>query len=133
MFKKSMKDLKERELWLKREELNIVKQHNEITHNLCKEENELKKEELRTKDRADVSLKDYELLVKERNEYKELANQYKKYFMEIAKPFMANKVPSEIIEKLFNGAFEFELHELAQSDDPLRKRYALCFSFPYSN
>lgn len=78
-----------------------------------KEKLEIEKEKLEfekeTKNRVDISLKELEEL-KQKNKDLEKENEIlKELNRKIFKPFIANKVPERIINKLLNGDFETKI------------------------
>ena len=90
------------------------------TNNLRRDSNALKKEELEelkrhnlvdeeTKDRVDISKKEYLALLKDVKDYKESAEHRKETLYKIFKPLIDMKASSSLVNALINGKFECKL------------------------
>jgi len=90
------------------------------TNNIKRESNTLKKEELEelkrhnlvdeeTKDRVDISKKEYLALLKDVKDYKESAEQKKETLWKIFNPLIKNKVSASLFNALINGDFKCDI------------------------
>ena len=91
----------------------ILREQTKTLRQNAKEENEIKAAALEfeknTRDRADVSLKEYQTLLKEREEYKRSKEAYREMLMKIIRPLKAANVPDSLCEQLFNAAADAEV------------------------
>lgn len=119
-----------RQLDIEQERNDILKRQIETEKHLKEEELKLSKENLETKDRIDISLKEYERLKKENEELKE--ELYKKdkvisnIYESISEEFKKSNIDLSLINKLFNPESKCQV---AIFDDPVSCKYQVKILF----
>lgn len=108
--------------------LDIEQKRNDVLQEqteIEKEKNKIEKDRLffekETKDRADISLKEYEELKRKNKELEETFAILKK----ILKPFETAKVRYDLIEKMFNGNFNTRVETFQDSRSLKTKLYLI--------
>ena len=92
---------------LKRDEIDELKRHNKI--------------EEETKDRVDISKKEYLKLIEDKKHFEKTAESYKKIINKIVKPLIKNHVDEKIIEKIINNEFDINVTEYEDPTDLVKK------------
>ena len=116
-------------LFIEQERNQIFREQIENDNNLKTKELELREEELKTKNRVEISLKEYEELKKENEQLKiDLSNQ-RETLLKIFKSFKKEDVDVTILDKLFNG--EFECRVISRYN-PIPNKQELCIIYELS-
>lgn len=102
----------------------------EIERAKLREERRHNESEERTKDRVDLSLADYQTLLKEKAELEEKAERLERNFDKLMQPMVMARVPEEVMKDILNGKFEARLliHE-----DPILQKTNLALVFEVDN
>lgn len=112
-------------------EMSLCHQENaEIERAKLREQRRHNESEERTKDRVDLSLADYQTLLKEKAELEEKAEGLERTFNKLLQPMYMAKVPEEIVKDIFGGKFKAEL--IIRENAMLRKT-SLCLVFEVDN
>lgn len=101
-----MRKSTKQKLEIERESNRILQSQIKVIKDLKNKELELKKEELETKNRADISLKEYEQLKEENKALKTQIASQEEALRKVFKPFKEKGVSEQILWKLMHGEFD---------------------------
>ena len=108
-------------------EMSLAQRENaEIERAKLREERRHNESDERTKDRVDLSLADYQTLLKEKAELEEKVEGLERDFDKLMQPMVMAKVPEEVMKDIFDGKFKASL--LIQENAILQKTN-LCLVF----
>ena len=115
-------------LRIEKERNNIDKERNQIEKDLAKAKQAHYDFEHDTRNRVDISLKEYEELKQKLKDAEDARDHYKNVSYKILRPFMRMKIEEEIIQKIIDDEFDCEIRELdGFGMDPLDKRIAVIY------
>ena len=111
--------------------MSLCHQENaEIERAKLREQRRHNESEERTKDRVDLSLADYQTLLKEKAELEEKAERLERNFDKLIKPMYMAKVPEEVMKDILGGKFEARL---LINKEPLSLKTKLALVFEVDN
>lgn len=112
-------------------EMSLCHQDNaEIERAKLREQRRHNESEERTKDRVDLSLADYQTLLKEKAELEEKVEGLERTFNKLLQPMYMAKVPEEVMKDILGGKFEARL---LINENPFLQKTNLALVFEVDN